>query len=40
MQSIKQWEDKIKMKRAKTSFRDFLRDIASNIPFVLYKMPV
>ncbi len=39
MHDLKIWENKIKEKRAHTSFRDFLKDIASNIPFMLYKTP-
>lgn len=37
MKDLKIWENKIKMKRSKTVFRDFVKEIGSFIPIVLYK---
>ena len=37
MSSIKKWEDKIKTIRYRTNFRDYIMEIASWIPVVLYK---
>lgn len=36
MSSLKKWEDKMKLARANTPFRDFVKEMASNIPVVLY----
>jgi hypothetical protein len=38
MTQLKHWEDKMKQKRAKTSFHNFLAEIASWIPIVFYKV--
>jgi len=37
MQDLKYYQDKIKQKRMKTPFRDFLKEIVSWIPIVFYK---
>ncbi len=37
MSQLQTWENKIKLKRAKTPFREFVRDIASSIPLVFHK---
>ena len=37
MTDLKQREDKIKEKRRQTSFRDFVKEMGSFIPVVLYK---
>jgi hypothetical protein len=37
MQSIKQWEEKIKEKRKNTEFRNFVKEIVSWYPFILHK---
>lgn len=37
MTLLKQWEDRMKQKRANTSFRQYLEEIGSWVPMVLYK---
>ena len=37
MSNLKYWQDKIKEKRSKTEFRDFLMEIVSWYPFAFYK---
>jgi hypothetical protein len=37
MTNIKHWQDKIKEKRKKTNFRDFLKEIVSWSPIVFYR---
>ena len=37
MEDIKSWQEKIKEKRKNTDFRDFLNEIASWCPIILYK---
>jgi hypothetical protein len=37
MSNIHFWEDKIKEKRKKTTFRDFVKEITSWSPLNLYK---
>jgi len=37
MTNLKYWQEKIKQRRKQTSFRDFMREIASWQPFIFHK---